>query len=92
MRGRSFQVYREFKENGLGGIILNAGLRGHRGSDLYSLHLRRFFGNLWRQWLDIEFEVEMEPRPENRVFLDRQVKDYFGNPVANLYLGESEKI
>jgi hypothetical protein len=28
MRGRSFQFYREFKENGLGGIILNAGLLG----------------------------------------------------------------
>ena len=33
----------------------------------------------------------MEPSPQNRVTLDSELKDYFGNPVANLYLSESER-
>lgn len=91
MRGRSFQFYREFKENGLGGIILNAGLEGISRSDVLSFQFRRLLENAWSQRVRIEFEFEMEPRPENRVSLDREVKDYFGNPVANLYLSESKK-
>ena len=33
----------------------------------------------------------MKPCPENRVTLDSEVKDYFGNPVANLFLNESQE-
>jgi len=32
----------------------------------------------------------MKPSVENRVILDKEVKDYFGNPVSNLFLKASE--
>lgn len=91
MQARSFQFYREFKDQGLGGFLLNAGLDGVKSRDLYSFRLGKLFEHLWSQQLTLVYEFEMEPRAENRVFLDRDAKDYFGNSAANLHLSESER-
>jgi choline dehydrogenase-like flavoprotein len=39
---------------------------------------------------NIQIGTEMKPSPDNRVTLDKELKDYFGNPGTNLFLKESE--
>jgi choline dehydrogenase-like flavoprotein len=96
--GRSFQFDEEFRHKGLGSFLMGFILMTVRRGD-FSL---RDLGGLWdgvtsaldrikRPELRISASPEMPPFPENRVTLDSQVKDYFGNPAVNLHLNESEK-
>jgi len=90
LQGRSFQFYKQFKQEGLGGIIVNFQSRWIKKNDLYQWELGRLIDGISKPSLKISVETEMQPRPENRVTLDREIKDYFGNPVTNLFLSESK--
>ena len=87
----SYQFHREFKNAGLGGIQLTLRLSALRRGDVLDGDVIKSFGKLVAPGLDIGAGLEMEPSPQNRVTLDSELKDYFGNPVANLYLSESER-
>jgi glucose dehydrogenase len=86
----SYQFYREFKQQGLGGIHLNVGFDSLQGRDFRQWEVRRIMGKVWTPEVRIGAGIEMEPSPQNRVTLDPDLKDHFGNPVTNLFLTESE--
>jgi choline dehydrogenase-like flavoprotein len=89
--GFSYQFYKSFKEQGLGGIRLRFHLHGPiRWKEIYDGHSGRILDRIRTRQLVITFGAEMKPSPENRVTLDKEVKDYFGDPVGNLFLKESE--
>jgi glucose dehydrogenase len=72
---RSFQFYERFKRQGLGSLALTALI----SEQAEGLELR------------ITGECELEPRPENRVTLNRDVLDPWGDPVAHLHFSMSER-
>jgi len=91
LMGFSYQFYKSFKEKGLGGMRLRFHLHGPmRWKDVYDGQFRRILDRILTRQLVISFGAEMAPSPDNRVTLDKEVKDYFGNPVSNLFLSESE--
>jgi choline dehydrogenase-like flavoprotein len=91
LQGVSYQFYKNFKEQGLGLVGLNFALeRAVAKQDIYAGAFRRVVNQILRRGLRILLTAEMKPCPENRVTLDKKVKDYFGNPVTNLFLSESE--
>jgi choline dehydrogenase-like flavoprotein len=88
--GSSYQFYKEFKQQGLGGIIPYFHLSWVKKADLDKREFIKAFKGIWRPELMIVVEPEMQANPVNRVTLDKDLKDYFGNPVTNLFLSESE--
>jgi len=91
LTGFSYQFYKTFKQQGLGGIRVRFHLHGPmRWKEVYDGELGRILDRIRTRRLVITFGAEMKPSPENRVTLDKEVKDYFGNPVSNLFLKESE--
>jgi choline dehydrogenase-like flavoprotein len=73
---RSFQFYEVFKRNQLGSLGLTASLRPTASPDL---ELRLTAG------------CELEPSASNRVSLDPSVVDVWGDPVAHVHFGASER-
>jgi choline dehydrogenase-like flavoprotein len=91
LMGFSYQFYESFKTRGLGGMRLRFHLYGPmRWKDVYDGEFRKILDRVLVRQLEISFGAEMKPSPENRVTLDKEAKDYFGNPVSNLFLSESE--
>jgi len=62
-----------------------------RWREILDGEFEKIFDRILSRRLEISFGAEMKPSPENRVMLDKNVKDYFGNPVINLFLSESEE-
>ena len=90
--GFSYQFYKRFKQRGLGGMRLRFHLDGlARWKEISDGNLGRFVDGILSRALEISFGAEMKPAPENRVTLDKEAKDYFGNPVSNLFLKESDE-
>jgi glucose dehydrogenase len=91
LKGFSYQFYKKFKEQGLGGMRLGFHLDGAtKWKNLYGGEITTNLDQILTRRLQITIDSEMKPCPENRVTLDREVRDYFGNPVTNLFLNESE--
>jgi glucose dehydrogenase len=86
----SYQFYRDFKQQGLGGIHLNVGFNTVQGRDVREWQFRRIAGKVWTPEVRISAGLEMAPSPQNRVSLDPDLKDHFGNPVTNLFLSETD--
>jgi choline dehydrogenase-like flavoprotein len=92
LTGFSYQFYKRLKEQGLGGIRLRFHLHGPaQWKEIYDGNVGRILDRALSRRLEISFGAEMKPSPENRVSLDNEVKDYFGNPVGNLFLNDSEE-
>lgn len=90
--GFSYQFYKKFKQQGLGGMRLRFRLDGlARWKEIYDGNLRKLGDRILSRPLEISFGAEMKPSPENRVTLDKQANDYFGNPASNLFLKESDE-
>jgi choline dehydrogenase-like flavoprotein len=96
--GRSYQFDEESRKQKLGGMGLGFVLTTLNRSDLSGWdfgtaweRLNTMLSRVWRPELKISAGPEMPPCPDNRVTLDRKTKDYFGNPVTNLFLNESEQ-
>ena len=90
--GFSYQFYKKFKQRGLGGMRLRFRLDGlARWKEIYDGNLGKLGDRILSRPLEISFGAEMKPSPENRVTLDKQAKDYFGNPASNLFLKESDE-
>jgi choline dehydrogenase-like flavoprotein len=90
--GFSYQFYKKFKQRGLGGMRLRFRLDGlARWKEIYDGNLGKFIDRILSRPLEISFGAEMKPSPENRVTLDKEAKDYFGNPASNLFLKESNE-
>ena len=91
LKGMSYQFYQKFKDLGLGGMRLAFHLEGAVDSkEILSWHIDKPLNRILKRRLDITVGTEMKPSSENRVTLDRRAKDYFGSPVGNLFLKESE--
>ena len=91
LTGFSYQFYKSFKQQGLGGIRLRFHLHGPVGwKEFYEGPTAPILDRIRTRQLEITIAVEMKPSPENRVTLDEEAKDYFGNPVSNLSLRESD--
>jgi choline dehydrogenase-like flavoprotein len=91
LTGFSYQFYKRFKEKGLGGMRLRFHLYGPiRWKEIYAGEFKKILERIRTRRLAISFGAEMKPSPANRVTLDKEARDYFGNPVSNLFLGESE--
>jgi glucose dehydrogenase len=91
LTGFSYQFYKGFKERGLGGIRLRFRMDGlARWREIFEGKLVSILDRVLSRRLEITFGAEMKPVPENRVTLDKHLKDYFGNAVTNLFLAESE--
>lgn len=91
LKGSSYQFYKKFKEQGLGGMRLGFHLDGAaKRKYLYAGDIATNIEQILTRRLQATIDSEMKPCPENRVTLDRDVRDYFGNPVTNLFLNESE--
>jgi choline dehydrogenase-like flavoprotein len=91
LKGSSYQFYKKFKEQGLGGMRLGFHLDGAaKRKNLYAGDITTNLDQILTRRLQVSIDSEMKPCPENRVALDRDVRDYFGNPVTNLFLNESE--
>jgi choline dehydrogenase-like flavoprotein len=91
LTGFSYQFYKSFKEQGLGGLRLRFHLHGPISwKEIYDGHPGRILDRTLSRELIISFGAETKPSLENRVTLDKEVKDYFGNPVSNLFLKASE--
>ena len=86
----SYQFYREFKQQGLGGLHLNMAYASVEGRDVREFAFGRIVDRLWSPELHLSVGIEMAPSPENRVTLDPDAKDHFGNPATNLFLTETE--
>ena len=88
----SYQFYTSFKEQGLGGIRLRFNMQGlTQWRNVFAGELSKMLDRISSRRLEISFGAEMKPSSENRVTLDKHVRDYFGNPVSNLFLSESEQ-
>jgi choline dehydrogenase-like flavoprotein len=90
--GQSHQFYEAFKNDGLGGVTFNFWLPG--AIDRHEIKTGEFGKVLTRlgtRQLQISFDYEMKPSPENRVTLDTKNRDYFGYPGTNLFLSETEE-
>jgi choline dehydrogenase-like flavoprotein len=85
----TYQFHKQFKEEGLGGIQLSLRLSPVERRDVRDFKVTESLRKMWSPDLDIGAGLEMQPSPQNRVTLDPELKDYFGNPVSNLYLSES---
>ena len=90
LKGQSYQFYEQTKKAGFGGIVLHFDIEGAVDGQL----LRRFaigksLSQLISRGLEIDISNEMQPSPDNRVTLNPNVKDAFGNPGANLYFHET---
>ena len=92
LKGHSYQFYEEFKSLGLGGIALGFDLDGGiDGREIRAGEISKALNRVLSRNLEIDIGSEMKPSPGNRVTLDRQAKDYFGNPGTNLFVSESEE-
>jgi choline dehydrogenase-like flavoprotein len=90
LKGFSYQFYKKFKEEGLGGLRFAFHLHGMTSwKEIYAGQFTRILDETLTRQLDVTIEAEMKPAPENRVTLDKKVKDYFGNPVTNVFLSDS---
>jgi choline dehydrogenase-like flavoprotein len=85
----SFQYYKEFKEEQLGGIRLDTYVDSIRRRDLAEWQFKSVAGKLWTPELRIGAGVEMQPSAVNRVTLDPEARDHFGNSAANVYVSDS---
>jgi glucose dehydrogenase len=91
LTGFSYQFYESFKKQGLGGLRLRFHLHGPISwKEIYGGHPGRILDRILTRDLVVSFGAEMKPSVENRVILDKEVKDYFGNPASNLFLKASE--
>jgi choline dehydrogenase-like flavoprotein len=86
----SYQYYDDFKKRGLGGMRLDMIIDAVLGTEVRGWQFRSIAGKLWSPELRIGAGVEMEPSSRNRVTLDPDIRDHFGNPAANVYVGDSE--
>jgi choline dehydrogenase-like flavoprotein len=92
LRAQSYQFYRDFKSLGLGGMSLVFALESAlHGLAIKSDELGKSLNEFTTRNLTIFVETEMKPLSENRVTLDKAIKDYFGSPGINLFLNESEQ-
>jgi choline dehydrogenase-like flavoprotein len=92
LKAQSYQFYEEFKSLGLGGITLGFDLEGAiDGRQIRSGEIGEALKRIRSRNLEISIGTEMKPSPENRVRLDTQAKDYFGNPGVNLFVSETEE-
>ena len=90
--GQSYQYYQEFKNLGLGGMVLGCGLDGAiDGQEIRAWQIGKALNRLTARNLTIGMLTEMRPSPKNRVTLDTKAKDYFGNPGTSLYLSDTEE-
>jgi glucose dehydrogenase len=90
--GKSYQYYQEFKNLGLGGMVVGCSLDGAiDGSEIRAWQIGKALNRLITRNLTIGISTEMKPSPENRVSLDTKAKDYFGNPGTCLYLSDTEE-
>jgi len=94
LRDRAFNVsyhfYDEFKKRELGGMRLDMVIDAVLGSEVRGGEFRSIAGKLLTPELRIGAGLEMRPASRNRVTLDPQVRDHFGNPAANVYLSDSD--
>jgi len=95
--GRSHQYYDSFKKRGLGGLILvftQSWIFKDDLSDWDSGTLKEKIGNIFNRVRQAELRIgatfEQEPSDMNRVRLSSQLKDYFGNPAAEISLNFSD--
>ena len=92
LKGFSYQFFDKFKKLGAGGVRLGFDLEGAVDkSDFSEGRIRYALSRVFKRQLEITIGSEMKPSPENRVTLDREAKDYFGNPIGNLFLKEAEE-
>lgn len=86
----SYQFYRDFKQQGLGGLHLNLRFNAVQGRDLREWRFGQIAGKIWSPEVLISAGLEMAPSPQNRVTLDPDARDHFGNPVSNVFLSETD--
>jgi choline dehydrogenase-like flavoprotein len=92
LKGQSYQFYEEFKSLGLGGIALAFDLEtGIDGREIRAGEIGKALNRVRSRNLEINIGNEMKPSSRNRVTLDTEAKDYFGNPGGNLFVSESEE-
>ncbi len=91
LTGFSYQFYESFKKQGLGGLRLRFHLHGPISwKEIHDRGAGRILDRILTRELVVSFGAEMKPSAENRVTLDKEVKDHFGNPASNLFLDASE--
>ncbi len=82
--GRSHQFYDDFKQRGLGSMILVLMQSWIYPEDLRLKDLSRIASRLVQAELHMSTTLEMKPDPNNRVRLSDSARDLFGNPVAEI--------
>jgi choline dehydrogenase-like flavoprotein len=92
LKGKSYQFYEESKSLGFGGMAFSFDLEGAvDGQQIRAGEIGKAFNRLSTRNLEITVETETKASPENRVTLDPEAKDYFGNPGISLFVSESDE-
>jgi len=91
LKGFSYQFYEKFKNAGMGGMRLGFDLEGAVDrADFSTAEVGNILNRILNRRLEITVGSEMKPTFSNRVILDAEARDYFGNSQGNLFLKESE--